>query len=667
MSSMIDWRILDRHSGSDTAMSRREPGPRSRRLAGVSRPHVSLAMLSIAAAITLLPGRLWSQGAEQGGGRGKVVVEQSTGAIELASPAPAAPSARAGAASPAAAVRLVSIGGSVRDTLGGATLAGARIELLGTRYSTRSSEDGHFRLGAVPAGRYTVRVTRIGYEPITIGDVALDATTEAPLSLSMRRRTVALSEMVITPGHFGLLQGEAGGSQALSRETLETIPQIGEDIYRAVSRLPGVTADDFSAKFGVRGGTGDEMYVSLDGLELVEPFHLKDVGGAFSIIDIQTLGTASLNTGGFSAEYGDRLAGVFTLTTSDPRTDGVHGSVGVSAMNARATLQGGFAGGKGGWVLSARPGYLDVALKFTEIADSIQPRYYDLFAKARIRPARRRPHRPARTSRRRHVPIPEEGRAEHLQRLREHLCVGDVERSVPRRPAPHADRAVAKRHLVAAPRRELFGCRRAERAHRRHALARQSGHPSGLDVRRVPVADVQVGRRRQARVGELRLSQSARCPTAQRDAHRPQRQHLQRPRSASGQAGAVRRTARPASALAHRRGGRAIRSLVAHRRVDREPAAERVVAAARAHGGSRRVGRIQSVTVALLAPGRGRCEQLRPRGARRAAHLGVEQSLRMASLPASRLTSGGSPTRDRSTRISVGTCGCSRSCSGTAS
>ena len=272
----------------------------------------------------------------------------------------------------------------VRDTLDGSTLGGARIELLGTRFSARSTEDGHFRLGSVPAGLYTVRVTRMGYEPITISDVSLlEDQRPAPLSVTMRRRTVALSEMIITPGHFGLLQTGVTGGQSLSRETLETIPQLGEDIYRAVSRLPGVTADDFSAKFGVRGGTGDEMYVSLDGLELVEPFHLKDVGGAFSIIDIQTLGSASLNTGGFSAEYGDRLAGVFTLTTADPRTDGVHGSVGVSAMNARATLQGGFAGGKGGWVLSARPGYLDVALKFTEIRDSIRPRYYDLFAKAR--------------------------------------------------------------------------------------------------------------------------------------------------------------------------------------------------------------------------------------------------------------------------------------------
>ncbi|MFL5617386.1 MAG: carboxypeptidase regulatory-like domain-containing protein [Gemmatimonadaceae bacterium] len=302
-------------------------------------------------------------------------MEQSAGELELP--------ASANGVSRSAPTRLVRAGGTIRDTLDGATLGGARIELVEAHVSARSREDGHFQLGPVPRGKYTLRVTRIGYEPITIADVRFPEDVEqAPIGVLMRRGTIALSEVIVTPGHFGLLQNGITGSQSLSREQLETIPQLGEDIYRAVSRLPGVSADDFSAKFSVRGGSGDELYVSLDGLELVEPFHLKDVGGAFSIIDIQTLGTASLSTGGFSAEYGDRLTGVFTLKTSDPRTDGVHGSVGVSAMNARTTLQGGFAGGKGGWLVSARPGYLDVALKFTEIADSIQPRYYDLFAKA---------------------------------------------------------------------------------------------------------------------------------------------------------------------------------------------------------------------------------------------------------------------------------------------
>jgi len=274
------------------------------------------------------------------------------------------------------------LGGTVRDAETGAALSGARVELVGTRFTTYSAENGTFDL-RVPAGDYTVRVNRIGYEPVVLAMVrVLDDAPNASVAVSMRKGTLSLAEIIVTPGYFGLLQSSLAAPQSLSREQLETIPQIGEDIYRAVSRLPGVSADDFSAKFSVRGGSGDELYVSLDGLELVEPFHLKDIGGAFSIVDIQALGTASLTTGGFSAEYGDRLSGVFTLETSEPRTDRTRTSVGVSLMNARATSQGGFANGKGSWLVSARPGFLDLALKLTDIRDSIKPRYYDLFAKA---------------------------------------------------------------------------------------------------------------------------------------------------------------------------------------------------------------------------------------------------------------------------------------------
>ena len=234
----------------------------------------------------------------------------------------------------------------------------------------------------MPPGRYELRVLRLGYEPLALPVRLPDDLAGGMLRLEMRRATLTLAEVIVVPGYFGLLQPSLAAPNSLSRDRLETIPQLGEDIYRAVSRLPGVSADDFSAKFNVRGGSGDELFVSLDGLELVEPFHLKDLGGSFSIVDIQSLGTASLTTGGFSAEYGDRLTGVFTLETADPQTDRTRTSLGLSVMNARATSQGGFAGGKGGWLVSARPGYLDVALRLANVEDSLRPRYYDLFAKA---------------------------------------------------------------------------------------------------------------------------------------------------------------------------------------------------------------------------------------------------------------------------------------------
>jgi hypothetical protein len=279
--------------------------------------------------------------------------------------------------------RGASVGGTIHDSLTGMPVAGARVELIGTRFAALTNDSGRFSMGRVPNGDYAVRVTRLGFEPLNAVRVHVaDDAQQASLAFVMHRATPSLAEIVVTPGYFGILQSSLATPQALSREQIETVPQIGEDIYRAVARLPGVSADDFSAKFSVRGGSGDELYVSLDGLELIEPFHLKDFGGAFSIIDIQALGSASLTTGGFSAEYGDRLTGVFTMQSADPRTDRTRTSLGVSLMNARATMQGGFADGKGGWLVSARPGYLDLALKLTSIRDSLKPRYYDVFAKA---------------------------------------------------------------------------------------------------------------------------------------------------------------------------------------------------------------------------------------------------------------------------------------------
>jgi hypothetical protein len=226
-------RRRDRETRSASAILRLESVPES------GRWRLALAALAVTAATVLLPIALRAQDSaspERPAPKGRVVVEHSAGDLELPPPA----------ASPVRAGRFVRLSGSISDTLDGTSVGGARVELLGTRVSARSTDDGRFQLAPVAPGRYAVRVTRIGYQPVTIEDVKFPEDVEgAPLSVVMRR-----------------------------------------------------------------------------------------------------------------------------------------GSVGVSAMNARATMQGGFAGGKGGWLVSARPGYLDVALKFTEIADSIQPRYYDLFAKA---------------------------------------------------------------------------------------------------------------------------------------------------------------------------------------------------------------------------------------------------------------------------------------------
>jgi len=268
------------------------------------------------------------------------------------------------------------VAGMVRSTV---PLPDVHVMLRDTRFEATSNDSGQFNLGRVPAGTYHLVATHIGFEPVdrTIvvgGDEPKPEITMLPIA-------VPLAAVIVTPGYFGMMQTGVASSQTLTRPQIETVPQLGEDVYRAAGRLPGVATTDLSAKFAVRGEPGDELLVTLDGLPLVEPFHLKDIGDALSIVDLASLGGVELITGGASAEYGDQLAGVFRLHALEPRVDRTRASLGISLTNLRGMAQGGFAGGKGGWLLSGRRGYLDLAFKIANLADSIYPRYNDLFGK----------------------------------------------------------------------------------------------------------------------------------------------------------------------------------------------------------------------------------------------------------------------------------------------
>src|SRR5207302_1111975 len=142
----------------------------------------------------------------------------------------------------------------------------------------------------------------------------------------------------------------------------------------------GMATSEYSAKFWVRGGPERELLTRYDGVDLIEPFHLKDFDGALSIVDAATIGRLELTSGGFTSEYGDRLTGVLAMETLKAPAQGTRNSVGLSITNVRASSVGRYAGGRGQWMIAARRGYLDIALKLIGTGDSVSPRYYDLSA-----------------------------------------------------------------------------------------------------------------------------------------------------------------------------------------------------------------------------------------------------------------------------------------------
>ncbi|MCP4581183.1 MAG: TonB-dependent receptor [candidate division Zixibacteria bacterium] len=275
-----------------------------------------------------------------------------------------------------------SITGKISDAENEEALLGASIELLGYRRGAVSDIQGTFIIPDVNPGAYNLKIRCIGYETKILENVQIGDSETANLDVPLVRQPIQLKEIVVTPGTFAIMESETSVRQSLTREDIETVSQLGEDIYRAVNRLPGIASNDYSSQLRIRGGEHNEILVLLDGMELYEPFHVKDVNdGLISIIDAEAVEGIDLMTGGFTADYGNRLSGVFNIKTKKPNQKIKSYSLGASLMNLRFMTEGTFKDNKGNWFLSARRGYLDIVLKLMGEDEAPSPKYYDILGK----------------------------------------------------------------------------------------------------------------------------------------------------------------------------------------------------------------------------------------------------------------------------------------------
>lgn len=286
-----------------------------------------------------------------------------------------------------------SITGEIRAADTHAPLAGALVAIAGSNTAAQTGDDGRFTLAPVSVGAHTIVVRRLGYTPTRVEHV-VGAASAGRMIIELEPAPRSLDPVVVSSALAAASPSRAPLSPAppraiLSRDDIEAAPQLASDAFRALARVPGVSSSDLSAGFRVRGSPNREVLLLFDGVELYEPFHLRDFDGALSIIDPTVLGSAALNTGGFAARYGGHLAGVLELHSRDSTPDDgstilAAGIGGLSAMH-RTT----FASGRADWVVSARRGMLGTALSLTGDDRGLSPHFYDAYSRLRFRPSER--------------------------------------------------------------------------------------------------------------------------------------------------------------------------------------------------------------------------------------------------------------------------------------
>lgn len=188
-----------------------------------------------------------------------------------------------------------------------------------------------------------------------------------------------LVEIVVTTSRYALAGNEAESRFFLSHGDVRSLPKFADEALRAVQHLPGSASSGFSALTHLRGGEYDEVLMVLDGLPLNEPFHLKHLLAPVSVFDTEAIGSINVSSGGFTAQYGDRMSGVIDITPMEPLAER-NAVLGLSLFHLNGLGAGHFADARGQWLLSGRHSNLDM------LADLLRSRagdarYSDLFGR----------------------------------------------------------------------------------------------------------------------------------------------------------------------------------------------------------------------------------------------------------------------------------------------
>ena len=241
--------------------------------------------------------------------------------------------------SAAALAQDVTLRGFVTDRSTGSPLAGANVTLRDedtVRFGAVTDADGYYRIVRIPAGRFVLGVSYVGYvthrDTLRLGHAALETR-----SVALEPGEV-MDELVIE-GRGGAATLESGRQQVRAVDLARVpTPDASGDLAAYLQTLPGIVSPgDRGGQLFVRGGTPGQNLVLVDGTMIYQPFHIV---GFFSAFPQDLVSSADVFAGGFGARYTGRLSSVIDVTMRGGNTRRFEAAASVGPFLAGVRLEG---------------------------------------------------------------------------------------------------------------------------------------------------------------------------------------------------------------------------------------------------------------------------------------------------------------------------------------
>lgn len=232
-------------------------------------------------------------------------------------------------AAPAAAQ--VKLSGKVMDSES-KPIEFATVRIAKTAIGSTTGLDGSYSLSIAEQDTIEVIFSCLGYKEAH--RKLINAKGNVKLDIKLSDATTELQGVTITE-----YRKQTDGMQNLDARSLQQMSAVsGNGVESLLSTVAGVTSkNEMSSQYSVRGGSYDENSVYINGIEVYRP-QLVSSGQqeGLSIINPNLVSNIQFSTGGFSAEYGDKMSSVLDITYRQP--EAFEGQVAGSLMGFDASV-----------------------------------------------------------------------------------------------------------------------------------------------------------------------------------------------------------------------------------------------------------------------------------------------------------------------------------------
>ncbi len=204
------------------------------------------------------------------------------------------------------------------------------IRIEGQGIATTANLDGKYNISFRTADSVVVVYQMIGFQKRQ--RVLKKPQGELVLNIVMKSTDHQMKDVVVNEQ-----RRQMGQNQTLNTDELKRLPSTtGNAVEELVATQAGVsTHNELSSQYNVRGGSFDENFVYINGVEVYRPLLISSgQQEGLSVINSDMVGRVDFSAGGFEAKYGDKMSSVLDITYHKPK--GWEGSLSGSLLGANA-------------------------------------------------------------------------------------------------------------------------------------------------------------------------------------------------------------------------------------------------------------------------------------------------------------------------------------------